>query len=207
MIIKPEEQSRKDAYFFAISFIIPRPVAFITSLSPEGVVNAAPFSYFNGIYSSPPLITISIANKKNEKKDTMKNILTKKEFVVNMVNTPMAEGVTASAAEFDFNDSEMNYNGFSLTDSVRIDTPRIAESPAAMECQLVRTIDDLGPFTLVIAEVKLYHVDDDLINPETGYVDAEKAQMLGRLGGSDFSKQGDVITVKRKTIDEYKNNS
>ena len=203
MIIDPQEQNRRDAYFFAISLIIPRPIAFVTSQNAEGVVNSAPFSYFNGISTKPALFTISIADKKDSKKDTLNNILSKKEFCVNFVSEQMAEGVTVSSAEFPPEESEMNYNGFSLTDSERIAVPRIKESPATIEAKLVRTIDDLGNFTLVIAEVLLYHVNDELIDKETGYVDANNARFLGRLGGMDFATLGQVKTVGRKPWNEY----
>ena len=202
--INPQEFNAKDAYFFAISLIIPRPIAFVTSINKEGVINSAPFSYFNGLSTKPPLISISIANKKNAKKDTLVNILEKKEFCVNFVSPEMAEGITISAADFEHEDSELNYNGFSPTPSKKIEVPRLKEAKAALECKLVRVIDDLGPFSLVIGECVLYQVAEELIDSKTGYIDALKANFLGRLGGSDFCTIGDISTVKRKSVAEYK---
>jgi len=203
MIIEPESLSKRDSYFFAISLIIPRPIAFVTSLNEHNIVNAAPFSYFNGISTSPPLFTISIADKKDGKKDTLNNILKRKEFCVNLVNRQMAEGVTISASDFPPDISEMNYNAFSLENSKLIKTPFIKESPITMECKLVRSIDDMGAFTLIFGQVMLYHVDENVIDKTTGYIHAEKADLLGRLGGEDFSTTGKIITVKRKNWKEY----
>ena len=203
MKIDPKYQSRKDAYLFSISLITPRPIAFVTSQNEKGLINAAPFSYFNGICTNPALFTISISNKKENKKDTAKNILTQKEFCLNFITKKMAEGVTISAADFPSDISEMDYNGFTLVNSEKIKVPRIKESPASIECRLVRAIQDLGPFTLIIGEVLLYHINDSLIDPKTGFIDPKKANFLGRLGGSDFCEIGDIITIPRKPWEEY----
>lgn len=203
MQIDPDSFSRKDAYFFAISLITPRPIAFITSRDREGLVNAAPFSYFNGISTKPVLVTVSIANKKDTEKDTIRNIRERKEFCINMINREMCEGVTISSADFPPDVSEMNYNGFTLTECEQIDIPRVKESPASLECRLERIIDDLGNFSLVIGRVILYHVRDNLIDPETGYVKTKDADFIGRLGGSDFSTLGDIISVPRRPWESY----
>lgn len=205
MIIDPNDFSRRDAYFFGISLICPRPIAFITSMSEEGVVNAAPFSYFNGISTRPMLLSVSIAHKgKEARKDTLNNILARKEFCVNMVTEEMAQGVTISAADFPPEESEMDYNGFTLKESTRIKVPGIQESPAVMECRLERVIDDMGPFSLVIGEVLCFQLADEFVDSETKYFKAAEAKLLGRLGGSDFCKIGEVITVPRKTPEEIK---
>lgn len=203
MQIDPATLSKKDAYFFAISLITPRPIAFVTSENENGTINAAPFSYFNGIHSDPPLFMISIAMKGDKPKDTVLNLKRNPEFCVNFINEKMAEGITISAAEFPYNESEMKYNGFSLQPSDKVSVPRIKQAPAAMECRVERIIDDLGPFHLVIGRTISYYVDDELIDPETGYVIEEKAALIGRLGGADFSLPGRTLTVGRKNWKEY----
>ncbi|RME90537.1 MAG: flavin reductase family protein [Candidatus Hydrogenedentota bacterium] len=202
--IDPESLSRKDAYFFGISLICPRPIAFVTSLNKDGLVNAAPFSYFNGISTRPFLIGISIADKgKGIKKDTLNNIIEKKEFCVNLINSSMAEGVTISATDFPSDVSEMDFNGFHLEPAETISVPRIQESPAVMECVLERIIDDLGPFSYVIGRARSIYAEESFIDSQTGYFLPKEADLLGRLGGSDFCKIGDIITVKRKPVEEF----
>jgi len=201
--IDPNFESTKDAYFFAISLITPRPIAFITSLNESGSVNAAPFSYFNGISTKPPLFTVSIANKRKVLKDSAKNILREKEFCINFIDEPMAQAVTISAADFKEEESEMDYNGLTLEASELIKTPRIKESPAVLECKLKENLTHFGDFNLIIGEVMRYQVEEKLIDKETGYIKTKEAKFLGRLGGEDFCRLGEIITVKRKKVSEY----
>ena len=195
MIYDPQEISRRDAYNLAISIVIPRPIAFVTSLNKQGVVNAAPFSYFNGVCSKPALISISIADKKGGVlKDTLNNIKSSQTFCVNLVSQDMAAGVQKSAEPFAPDVSEMDFNGFNLLDCEKIKAPRIKESPASMECKLVRIVDDLGPISLVIGQVLLYHISDECVS-EKGLLDPEKSNVIGRLGGPDFSTLGEVFSA------------
>ena len=200
--IDPKELSKKEAYFLGISLIIPRPIAFITSLNEDSSVNAAPFSYFNGISTKPFLFMVSIAKRKGEKKDTAKNILERKYFCVNLVTKDMLEGVTISSADFPYGESEMKYNGFHLVPSVRIPVPGIQESPVRMESQLIRAIEDLGDFTLIIGEALLIHVREDLLD-EKNHLDPIKSQIVGRIGGIEYIQLGERIPVPRKDWREY----
>ncbi|MDH5721022.1 MAG: flavin reductase family protein [Spirochaetia bacterium] len=198
-------ESIKDAYSFMISMIVPRPVAFITTTSKTGIVNAAPYSYFTGISSNPPLVCVSIYNKPdNNKKDTLLNIIETGEFCINLTNDKMCRDVTLCGASFNKDISEIDYTDFNTVACSKINTVRIKESPAAMELKLTRIINDLGPFSLVIGEIIAYFVSDEMVNGKTGLFDYQKANIVGRLGGNDYGTVGEIINVPRKKASEYK---
>ena len=203
MVIEKFETS-KEAYSFMISLIVPRPVAFITSTSRDGIINAAPYSYFNGISSNPPLICVSIYNKPdNSKKDTLLNIIENGEFCINMVNDKMCSEVTVCGANFNRTVSEIDYTSLTTVPCVKLNTVRIHESPVSMEVKLKKIINDLGNFSLIIGEIILYHVKDEFIDKETGLFDYKKANIVGRLGSDDYGKIGEIISIERKPVNEY----
>lgn len=196
--------TRKERYQFFISFIIPRPIALITTINDEKLVNAAPFSYFSGISTTPPLFMVSITSKKTGEKDTYNNIVHKKEFVVNMVTDEMVHGVSISAVDFPSDISEMDYNNFHYSDSELVEPPGIKESPVRMEMQLVRVIDDLIPdqnFHLIIGEAKVVHIHDDYYIKENKQFNYKKSQIIARLGNNDYMLPGEIIM---DTIPDFK---
>ncbi|MDH5717239.1 MAG: flavin reductase family protein [Spirochaetia bacterium] len=193
------------AYYFLTSLIIPRPIAFITTINSNKTVNAAPFSYFSPLSSDPILISVSIYNKANgEKKDTLKNIIDSGEFCINMVNELMSEDMTICGAGFPYGISELDYTNLHTVSCDKIQGVRIKEAPASLEIKLKKIINDLGEdFSVVIGEVKVIHVNDDIIDTKTGNIDAKKSRIIGRLGGNQYLNIENIFSIERKACSEY----
>jgi flavin reductase (DIM6/NTAB) family NADH-FMN oxidoreductase RutF len=179
MHIDPSHNSGSDNYKLLTSLVVPRPIAWVSSLNATGVVNLAPFSFFNAVGSNPPYLIISIGtNDADKPKDTLKNILESGEFVVNMVNKEMFDAMNVSAADFPEGESELDAANLHATPSIKIRVPRVAESQASMECKL-HSSQLLGKNTLIIGEVVMFHVADHLIGPRLHLKDFAP---IGRLG-------------------------
>lgn len=203
MILEPETTAPRDFYRFMVSAVVPRPVAWVSTLSAGGVANLAPFSYFNGVTSRPPMISISVGSRRWEgglvPKDTLRNIEETKEFVVHVTTEPLAEVANLSAAEHPPDVSEITELGLTPVPSVRVRPPRILESPIALECVLDRIIP-VGdpPLTgLVLGVIVLAHVDESVWNPETKSVDIAKLKPVSRLGGELWAPVHDVFQLER----------
>lgn len=203
--LDPSTLDKKNAYFLGISVITPRPIALITTLNEDQSVNAAPFSYFTGLSSQPALIAFSIANGRQGKKDTLKNILRDKDFVVHIPLKGMEEDVNLCAVDFPYGHSEITHTKFSLTDCRDIRGKRIEQIPAAMECTAIRFMEDLGNFTLVIAEVKNYYIDENYFNVDTKTFDFHKTAVLGRMGGNDFVYADEMVTIPHLSYKDWLN--
>lgn len=196
MIIDPHTLSQKDIYHLMTSCVVPRRIALVTSMSVNGVVNAAPFSYFNAISSSPPVLMIAVSRRNGAMKDTARNIHDTREFVVNVVNEDIAEKMNIASAPFPPDVSEIPIAGFSTSSSERVKVPRIAESPVHLECVLSQWIEvGTEPTDLILGEVVLYHVRDDLMEGNRLNVAALKA--VGRLSGSLYCRTTDIFSMKR----------
>lgn len=183
--------SSKENYQLLTNSIIPRPIAFVTSLSQEGIVNAAPFSYFNIVASDPPLISISIQRKNgNIQKDTARNIQDHGEFVVHVTDETIIQAVNQTSSNLPPNESEVESTGLNTIASEKVQVPGIQEAPIRMECILEQIITLGGSETspacdLIIGKVVYYHIAEKAINP------------VSRLGGNQYSKLGEIFTLDR----------
>ena len=200
MQIDPATSTIQDVYHYLIGVVTPRPIAWVTTLSPAGVVNLAPFSFFNAFGANPPIVAFSPTLRRDgSKKDTLLNLETLGEFVVHAAVAPLAEAVNLTSAELPRDVSEVGRAGLSTMPSVKVKPPRIAESPVAMEC-VVRQIIPFGngPIApnLVIGEVVLMHIDDAVLDGKGG-VDPRKLKTVARLGGSFWCHTSDLFEQKR----------
>jgi flavin reductase (DIM6/NTAB) family NADH-FMN oxidoreductase RutF len=143
--IDPSSLSEKENYKILTGSIIPRPIAFVTSLSIEGVLNGAPFSFFNIVSPNPPMISISIQWKDGNKKDSSRNILQNREFVVHITDESNVEKINVTAANLPSNESEIQLAALTPVDSVKISVPGIREAKIRMECVLEHYLE-LGAF-------------------------------------------------------------
>ena len=160
--------------------VVPRPIAWITTLSKEGVVNLAPFSFYNAITTKPPLIIVSIGKRKDGSlKDTARNIRETGEFVINVVSKEFLEKMHESGKDFPPEVSEAEELGIELEPSVLVKPPRVKGVPAALECRL-KEIVEIGdtPMDLVIGEVVAINYREELLETQKGIV--------GRLGGKRY---------------------
>ena len=198
MIIDPAALASKEAYALLVSAVVPRPIALVTSLNAHHLVNAAPYSFFNAITSSPPLIIFSAGRKKGAMKHTTENILLRREFVVNIVNESLVISMHLSSADFPPEISKMDQLGLTLLPSVRIAVPRIAESPVNIECTLHKHIalEEEG-VDLIIGEIRQYHVRDELMSG--GVIDQKLLKPIARMGGDYYATIDNLFEMERYT--------
>ena len=193
MQINPEELSSKDRYRWITSAVIPRPIAFVSSLSPEGNLNLAPFSFFNGICISPPVLAIAMGTRKSgDRKDSLRNIEETGEFVVNIVTEKIGKETERSSEDLPPESDEFSYTGLTPVPSTRVKPPRVAESPLSMECRLLQSMPiEKSSSTLILGEVVSIHADEEILTE--GLPDPEKLRPLGRLGGGTYATLGDLL--------------
>jgi len=192
--IDPAQLDRRAAYKLMISLIVPRPIAWVATISPAGSLNLAPFSYFNGISSHPPIVMIAVGARRGERKDTWRNIEQTREFTVNVVVPELVDAMVLSSGEFPPEVDEFKEAGVTPLDSTRIAPPRIAESPVSMECTLEKIVEVAGS-ALILGRVVLYHIREDLM--VEGSVDPKKLMPVARLGDDYYSHLGEVFKRAR----------
>lgn len=200
LTIYPENQAERDNYKLLIGSIIPRPTAFITTQSNAGVVNAAPFSYFNVVTADPPMISVSIQRKQGDYKDTSRNIIESGEFVVHISDEDYIEAINQTAANLPPEESEVELAMLTTVPSDKIKVPGITEAKIRMECVLERAIELGGTPSspacdLIIGKVICFHIEDNLY--ENGRIDAEKLKPVSRLAGNNYSKLGEIFAIAR----------
>ena len=188
---------RRGAYKAMISLIIPRPIAFVSSIGPAGNVNLAPFSYFNGVSSAPPIISISVGPKRTGTKDTSANIRREKEFVVNVVTPDLMQGVIIGATDHPPEVSELDLAKLTPSPSTKIRTPGVKESPIRMECALQQVVEVEGGTSLILGRIVHVHVDDAIWTD--GRVDPRKLTFVGRLGDDLYCRVNDIFEAARGT--------
>ncbi|MCZ7646993.1 MAG: flavin reductase family protein [Planctomycetota bacterium] len=183
-----------------IAAINPRPIAWVSTLSPSGVTNLAPFSFFNGITARPPALLFCPSNKRDgTKKDTLRNIEARGEFVVNVVSYDLAERMNATSAEFEYEVSEFERCGLTPASSSKLSVPRVAEARAAFECRLkeiVRVGEGPGAGNVVIGLIVALHLADKVLGPD-GQIDAAKLDTIGRMGGQTYARTRERFGLER----------
>jgi flavin reductase (DIM6/NTAB) family NADH-FMN oxidoreductase RutF len=197
MILDPKSVPTTDLYRFLISAVVPRPIAFVSTIDDAGHTNLAPFSYFNAVSSRPPLVSISINDRADDPKDTLRNIRETREFVINVVSEPILDAMVRTAGEWPANVSEFDPAGLTPVPSERVRPPYVAESPLQLECVLFREIP-LGNSFLVVGEVVLARVRDEVLTE--GRVDPAKLAPVGRLGGEFYAPLGPVLKRPRPRV-------
>lgn len=200
MLIDLQDLSPNRIYFTMIQTLIPRPVAWVLSDNGvEGSFNLAPFSYFNGVCSEPPLVMLSIGKKPDgEIKDTRRNILERKHFVVHIAHREMLEQVTRSSAVLDHGESELDGSGLATTAFGDFTLPRLSDCRVAYACELYEH-HEIGAQSIVYGLVKQIYLSDDIAREEEGrlQVDAKALDPIARLGGNDYGLLGDIRSIPR----------
>lgn len=196
--IEPGTLTERDTYKLLIGSIVPRPIAFVTTLN-GAVMNAAPFSYFNIVASEPPLISIAVQRKNGIMKDTARNAITTEELVVHIVDEANVTLVNETAANLGPEESELDRTTFTTVPSETIATPGVKEAKVRMECTLHHhvPIEHGGIVTadLLIARVVRFHVDPIIY--QAGRIDAEKLAPVSRLAGNFYATLGDAFEIER----------
>jgi flavin reductase (DIM6/NTAB) family NADH-FMN oxidoreductase RutF len=194
----------RDRYKLLVALVVPRPIALVTSLSPEGVVNAAPYSFFNVFSQEPALCVLGIEDRApRRQKDTASNIALTHEFVVNLVDEAIVESMNICAVDFPSGESEIEAAGFTTASSLTVAPPRIAEAPAALECRLYITLNPGHGRELVIGEITAIHARDGLVDPDTLRVNWEQYRPVGRLFANLYCRTRDTFEVVRRSYAEW----
>lgn len=197
MILDPQTLSSSAVYRFLIGVVVPRPIAFVSTIGSHGA-NVAPFSYFMPIGSRPPLLGVSIGLRDGEIKDTLANIRETGDFVINVVTEALAERMVRASGDWPKDVDEFEIAGFTRGPSERVRSPRVAESPVNLECRLFREVA-LGDAALVVGELVWAHVDDALL--VDGRVDVERLRPIGRLGGDGYAPVRDILHLQRPKVE------
>ena len=200
MLVDVASANVVEVYQLLVGAVTPRPIAWVATLSPSGVVNLAPFSFFNAFGANPPIVVFSPTLRRDgSKKDTLINLESLGEFVVNAATAPLAEKVNLTSAEIPASDSEVSLAKLTTLPSVKVKPPRIAESPVNFECKVRQIIPcGSGPIAanLVIGEVLMMHIADEVLD-EKGRIDPRKLQTVARLGGDFWCRTTDLFEQKR----------
>ena len=200
MILDFAALNPRDAYGWMIGTILPRPIAWVSTISAEGRTNLAPFSFFQGITSNPPTLMFSPVNTRDgAKKDTVRNIEQVPEFVVNLVPFALAGDMNNCSALLPYGESEFETFKISSTPSQRVRPPRVTAAPIAFECTLDRFVHiGEGPLAahVVFGRIVLAHVADAVIGAD-GKPDPAKLDLIGRMGGETYSRTTERFDIKR----------
>jgi flavin reductase (DIM6/NTAB) family NADH-FMN oxidoreductase RutF len=179
-----------NAYKLLTAVVVPRPIAWVTTLSSDGVVNLAPHSFYTVACAHPPIIQFTSVGAK----DTLRNVLDSHEFVVNLAHGPLIEAVNNTSAAFDADQSEPVHLGITMEPSETVKPPRVAESPVSIECTLHSTVE-LGDSTLVLGSVVSINVADDVL--VDGHPDYDRLDPLARLGRDEWGVHAQVRSLTR----------
>ncbi|RPJ05929.1 MAG: flavin reductase family protein [Deltaproteobacteria bacterium] len=198
MKIIPADLTKKEAHELLMSVILPRPIAFVSTLGEDGVFNLAPFSCFAPVGLKPALVCLQIGWKRDgHKKDTLKNIESSKDFVVNVVDEALAEAMNQTSAEYPSDVDEFKEAGLTAIKSDLVGAPRVAESPVNMECRLLQILNFGEAPTgshIIIGEIVLLHVKDELWCKDQ--IDILQWKAIGRLGGNFYCRTRDIFQMK-----------
>jgi len=183
-----------------IHCIVPRPIAWVSTISSAGITNVAPFSYFTGVGSRPPSLLFCPANnRQGESKDTLRNIQDTGEFVVNIVSSSVAEAMNATAAALPPQESEFDIDGLTALASVKVGAPRVSESPVQFECRKMHILnigEGPGGANIVVGSIVHMHIDDNVIGAKD-LVDPELLDAVGRMGGLSYCRTKDRFDLPR----------
>jgi flavin reductase (DIM6/NTAB) family NADH-FMN oxidoreductase RutF len=205
MQLNLSELSASKRYHLLSSIVVPRPIAWVTTLNEDGSVNAAPFSYFNLMGENPPLVVLGIGKRPGEiAKDTMRNLRRTREFVINIVTEENAEMMNLCGTDFPPGTSEVQALGLATEPSVLVKPPRLTLSPAHFEGRELQTLL-IGGNQVIMGELLVVHIRDEFIDAETLRVHTEKMGIIGRLqgGGGGYTRTRDHFDLKRPTYDEW----
>ena len=202
--LDPAALSQRDRYKLLISLVIPRPIALVTTLGPSGVVNAAPYSFFNMFSESPPLCVLGLQTRHDGGlKDTAAHIRDRGAFVVNLVDEALGAQMNICAIDFPPEISEIDAAKLSLKPSAKVEIPYIAEAPAALECRHYTTLEVSRERRLAIGEVVHIHVRAGIWDMERMRIDITQYRPLARLFGNYYASLSEPFTHVRQSYEEW----
>jgi flavin reductase (DIM6/NTAB) family NADH-FMN oxidoreductase RutF len=209
MIVSPSELPRSEFYNLLISSVVPRPIAWVSTVSAAGQPNLAPFSFFNAVCADPPLLAFAPGLRQpkqaeanhGEPKDTLRNVRETKEFVVNVVTHELAEAMNLTSGEYDASVNEFELAKLTPQPSKIVRPPRVAESPVSFECKLHQILDFSSAPTsgsLVIGQIVSIHIDDAHL--KEGKLDRNSLDLIGRMGGMQYTRTTQRFEMVRPKV-------
>ena len=202
MEIRTDTLQWQDAYKLLSGSVLPRPIAFVSTVNNEGAANVAPFSFFTAICADPMLVCFApmIRGTDGGKKDTLKNIELTKEFIINIVSNDIVEQMNNTAIEYPYDVDEFEQAGLTKIDGTVVKVPRVKESLVGLECELYELLhfgDHQGAGSLVIGKVVNVYINDVLY--ENGKINTDKLNPIGRLAGHSYTRAiTDTFVIERK---------
>lgn len=195
MRIEASELDAQQSYRLITGLVVPRPIAWVSTMSAAGVVNLAPFSAFTFVSPKPPMLAISVGHKAGVYKDTARNVLATEEFVVHIADSSLMDSLHQSAREYPPEVSEIDELGLDTIASDIVKPPRVARAPVAMECRFRQCIEFGDTRSrLLVGEVLVFHVRDGLIND--GKIDTRDLDPIARLAGPNYACVGEITTLR-----------
>lgn len=190
----------RDAARLTISIVAPRPIGWVSTLGADGTPNLAPFSYFNAVGSGPPTVMVSVAQRGDAPKDTLRNARETGEFVLSIVDEALAEQMNQTSGEWPYEVNEWERAGLAMAPSLAVRPPRVAAAPAALEARVSQIVPVEGThYTMILGRVVYVHLREGLLRPN-GLVDAELVRPVTRLGGDEYATLGRVFTMTRPSV-------
>ena len=187
-------------YKLLSSLVVPRPIAWVSTLSPEGIVNLAPYSFFNVMGHDPAIMALGILEHPEKPlKDTVRNIVETERFTVNLVTEALATQMNRTATDLPYAESEADMAAIAMSPATANGVPGIAQSPVRLECQLMQIISTRTSQKIVLGDILTLHVEDALVlDPETARIDLEAHLPIARMGGAGlYCRTGDRFTLAR----------
>jgi flavin reductase (DIM6/NTAB) family NADH-FMN oxidoreductase RutF len=208
MLFDMEALEAQNRYKILASTVTPRPIAWVTTLSEGGIVNAAPYSFFNALGHEPPTLALGLLAGKGRFKDTATNILATGEFVVNLVSEKNAEAMNVTCIDAPPGIDELALAGLTPAPSHAVRPPRIAESPVSFECRVLTSLVTGPRQTIVIGRILRAHIDDAAVeDKDRCYIDTEGLRLIGRMHGSGwYARCTDLFQMDRPTWAEWQRN-
>lgn len=204
MDLDPKDLKPRERYGLLIGAILPRPIAWVSTVSPQGAANLAPFSFFTGITAEPMSVCFAPANtREGRAKDTLVNIRANGQFVLNLATESNVEKMNHTSADYPYGTSEFEKAGLTPVPSLKVKPPRVKESPLHMECELIQVVTvsegSLGG-NLVIGRVVLFHAEDSVWNG--GRLRHQDLKAVGRMEGAWYARTSDAFELSRPVIEQ-----
>lgn len=198
MQIDPQIVEKQSIYKLLIGCVVPRPIAWVSSVGSNGIANVAPFSFFMAVCNDPPTLAFSSGRREGQPKDTVRNIEHTQDFVVNIVDDALAEAMNLTSGEYAPDVDEFALTGLHAAPGVKVQAPRVVEAPISLECRVTQILPvGHGPHSLVLGEIVYFHIRDDLYNVSTGRIDMHRLHPVGRLAGNLYTHVHDIFEMKR----------
>lgn len=191
-------------YKLLVALVVPRPIALVTTVGRDGVINAAPYSFFNVFSEDPALVVLGLQSKPDgTPKDTLTHVRETGAFVVNLVDEGIAEGMNVCSVDFPPEMSEISAAGFATLPGVAVPVPRIAQAPVALECRHYLTLEVTQRRRLCIGQVVYLHARPGIIDAQRLRVNLDAYKPIGRLFGNLYARLGEKFQLKRRSYAEW----